>query len=60
MFKVVIPPAATRPRPADLWLCGHHYRASQAALKSAGAQIHPLAAPADSAIPAGVPAGVSH
>jgi hypothetical protein len=60
MFKVVMPPTETRPRPVDLWLCGHHYRASQAALKSAGAQIHPLDASADSAIPAGAAASVAH
>jgi hypothetical protein len=60
MFRVVMPPTATRPRAVDLWLCGHHYRASRAALKSAGAEIHPLDASADSAIPAGAPAGVAH
>jgi hypothetical protein len=54
-----MPPTATRPRPADLWLCGHHYRASRAALESAGATVHPLHAAADHAVPAGVPAGVS-
>ncbi len=54
MFKVVMPPTATRPRPVDLWLCGHHYRASRAALESAGAQVYPLAAAADGAVPAGV------
>ena len=60
MFKVVMPPTATRPRPVDLWLCGHHYLASRAALKSAGAQVHQLTASADGAVPAGVPAGISH
>lgn len=59
MFKVMMPPTATRPRPVDLWLCGHHYRASRAALESAGATVHPLAAAADYAVPTGVPAGVS-
>jgi hypothetical protein len=60
MFKVVMPPTATRPHPVDLWLCGHHYRASQAALKSAGAQVYPLATAAHYAIPADAPVGVSH
>lgn len=32
----VIPPAAGRPRPADLLLCWHHYRASRQALAAAG------------------------
>ncbi len=59
MFKVVMPPTATRPRPVDLWLCGHHYRVSQAALESAGAKVYPLAASADCAVSADVPAGVS-
>ena len=31
-----MPPTATRPRPADLWLCGHHGRASLKALHAAG------------------------
>jgi hypothetical protein len=60
MFKVVMPPTAARPRPVDLWLCGHHCRVSQAALESAGAKVYPLAATAGYAVPAGVPAGVSH
>ncbi len=55
-----MPPTATRPRPVNLWLCGHHYRASRAALKSAGAQVYQLTASADGAVPAGVPAGISH
>ena len=32
-----MPATATRPHPVDLWLCGHHYRASHAALAEAGA-----------------------
>jgi hypothetical protein len=60
MVKVVMPPTATRPRRVDLWLCGHHYRASQTALKSAGARLYPLAASADHAVSARAPAGVSH
>ena len=34
-----MPASATRPCPVDLWLCGHHYRASQAALAEAGAAV---------------------
>jgi hypothetical protein len=37
--KVIMPASATRPCPVDLWLCGHHYRASQAALAEAGAAV---------------------
>jgi hypothetical protein len=32
-----MPPAAARRHPVDLLLCGHHYRASEAALRAAGA-----------------------
>ena len=60
IFKVVMPPTKARPRPADLWLCGHHYRVSQAALKSAGAHVQPLAGSTDYAVGAGLPAGVAH
>jgi hypothetical protein len=35
----VIPPAAGRPDPTDLLLCGHHYRASRRALASAGVMV---------------------
>jgi hypothetical protein len=34
--------SATRPHPVDLWLCGHHYRAAQAALAEAGAAVQTL------------------
>jgi hypothetical protein len=37
--KVIMPATPTRPHPVDLWLCGHHYRASQAALAEAGAAV---------------------
>ena len=37
-----MPATATRPHPVDLWLCGHHYRASQAALAEAGAAVQTL------------------
>jgi len=33
----IMPPAPGRPHPVDLLLCGHHFRASQAALTAAGA-----------------------
>jgi hypothetical protein len=38
MVKVVMPPAPGRPHLVDLWLCGHHYRASRQALAAAGAR----------------------
>jgi hypothetical protein len=37
LVRVMMPATATRPDPVDLLLCGHHYRASQAALHAAGA-----------------------
>ncbi len=37
-----MPATATRPAPVDLWLCGHHYRVSQAALAEAGAAVQML------------------
>ncbi|HEY5394309.1 MAG TPA: hypothetical protein VIL16_02835 [Trebonia sp.] len=37
-----MPPAARRAQPVDLWLCGHHYRASLAALLEAGATVEDL------------------
>jgi len=40
--KVVMPPAAGRAHSVDLWLCGHHYRASRAALEAAGAMVEDL------------------
>ena len=39
VVRVLIPPAPARPHSADLLLCGHHYRASGAALAAAGALI---------------------
>jgi hypothetical protein len=41
-----MPPVPGRDHPVDLWLCGHHYRASSAALLLAGAQVEDLTAPA--------------
>jgi hypothetical protein len=42
VVKVIMPPTATRRRYVDLWLCGHHYRASLAALLAAGATVEDL------------------
>ena len=38
-MKVVMPPTAGRAHPVDLWLCGHHFRASLPALLAAGARV---------------------
>jgi hypothetical protein len=35
--RVVMPPTPTRPHETDVLLCGHHYRASRAALTVARA-----------------------
>jgi hypothetical protein len=40
LVRVMMPATATRPEPVDLLLCGHHYRASQAALHTAGASVY--------------------
>ena len=40
--RVTMPPTADRAHPVDLWLCGHHYRASLAALVAAGATVEEL------------------
>jgi len=40
VVRVMMPATATRPEPVDLLLCGHHYRASQAALRAAGAVVY--------------------
>jgi hypothetical protein len=37
---VIMPPAAARRHPVELLLCGHHYRASQGALRAAGATVY--------------------
>lgn len=44
--KVTMPPAPGRNHPVDLWLCGHHYRASRTALIAAGARVENLSTPA--------------
>jgi hypothetical protein len=40
VVTVVLAPSPGRPAPADLRLCGHHYRASCAALRAAGAAVY--------------------
>ena len=40
---VIMPPVPGRARPADLLLCGHHYRANQLALAGTGAEAFTLA-----------------
>jgi hypothetical protein len=42
VVRVVMPPTAERTHPVDLWLCGHHYRASLHALLAAGATVEVL------------------
>ncbi len=42
-----MPPVPGRPHPVDLWLCGHHYRCSAAALEAAGAMVEFLGAQED-------------
>jgi hypothetical protein len=37
---VIMPPTAACRHSVDLLLCGHHYRASQAALRAAGATVY--------------------
>jgi len=40
VVTVIMPPAPGRPHRVDLLLCGHHFRASRAALKAAGAAVY--------------------
>ncbi len=42
MVQVVMPPTPARPRETDLLLCGHHYRASRAALAATGVVVRAL------------------
>jgi hypothetical protein len=42
--KAVMPATDTR-GPVDLWLCGHHWRVSSAALAAAGASVCDLPVP---------------
>jgi hypothetical protein len=39
MMVVMMPPGGGRQDSVDLWLCGHHYRKSQKALRAAGATV---------------------
>ncbi|HEY1323279.1 MAG TPA: hypothetical protein VGF32_23680 [Streptosporangiaceae bacterium] len=43
VVRVVMPPTAGRPHETELLLCGHHYRASRAALSAGHATVHELA-----------------
>ena len=43
VVRVVMPPTAARPHETELLLCGHHYRASRAALSAARASVQELA-----------------
>lgn len=47
VVKVIMPPTAGRAHPVDLWLCGHHLRASLPALVEAGASVEDLTTTAD-------------
>ena len=41
-YQVVLPATSARPEPAELLLCGHHRRASEAALDAKGAIVFEL------------------
>jgi hypothetical protein len=59
VVKAIMPSTASRRHSVDLWLCGHHYRASVAALAKAGARVENLTVlPADRPLTdrAGLPA----
>lgn len=49
VVRVTMPATASRPHPVDLFLCGHHYRASEAALCAARATVEDLTVTADEA-----------
>lgn len=55
VVKVIMPPAPGRPHPVDLWLCGHHYRASFVALQLAGATVEEFDRPLDEPRPSHSP-----
>jgi hypothetical protein len=42
VVKVIMPPGGGRRHSVDLWLCGHHYHASAAALAKTGARVEDL------------------
>lgn len=37
--RVIMPAGGSRAEPVDLWLCGHHLRASRRALDRSGAEV---------------------
>jgi hypothetical protein len=41
LVKIIMPATVTRPT-VDLWLCGHHWRASRTALSGTGAVAYEL------------------
>ncbi|WP_300613337.1 hypothetical protein [Trebonia sp.] len=43
VVTVIMPPGPGHPFAADLLLCGHHYKASRAALRAAGATVYDAA-----------------
>jgi hypothetical protein len=43
--KAIVPSAAGRTDPVDLWLCGHHLHSSLPALLAAGANVEELTVP---------------
>jgi hypothetical protein len=49
VVRVIMPPTPEREHPVDLWLCGHHYRASLQALLAAGATVEDLTLTAEQA-----------
>jgi hypothetical protein len=49
LVRAIMPATPERPHPADLLLCGHHYRVSRQALIAAGARIFNLPGRADAA-----------
>lgn len=40
VVTVVMPPTASRPRPVDLLLCGHHFRVSKDSLEAIGVAVY--------------------
>lgn len=47
MLQVVLPAHAGRRRPVDMYLCGHHYRVSQEALRDRNASVFDVHGPVD-------------
>jgi hypothetical protein len=47
VMKVTMPATTDGAQPVDLWLCGHHYRASFAALLRTGADVEDLTTTTD-------------